>query len=511
MTAELTAGANDSDIAVRVSGVSKTYGIWSSPKARLAHPLLTMAAQMMPISRVSRSLEYRTRNMYRDFHALQEVSLDIRKGEAWGFIGVNGSGKSTLLKIISGNLRPSSGFVEVDGKVAILDYGAGFNGEFSGRENVYLKASIMGLSRRQIDERFKSIETFADIGDFIDQPVKTYSSGMGARLGFAIMAHVDADIMITDEALAVGDAFFVQKCMRHIHLFLKKGTFLFVSHSVNDVMTLCDKAVWLEHGRVVEIGKASEVCRAYQRSVELRSSQSFLDESGVEFSDAREPVVGGDELQPPTEVQGASNRIHLNEEQLAALLDYHAPAAVAEREVGGRCAHMSISGEQIRIDDLLASDEGVGGGRIFSACLTDNRGHRMDLINGGEIARLKISAVAEGSVRNPIIGFQLKNERGLTLVAENTFFTAKGKDIAMLPGHVVTAEFRFRMPLLPVGDYAIRVGFADGEEARNALLDVRHEALVLHCTTSGSRHGLVGIPLLGIEVEVTRGNGLAAP
>jgi lipopolysaccharide transport system ATP-binding protein len=508
MTSEPVSGAADDDaaIAVRVRDVTKTYGIWSSPKARLAHPLLTMASQMMPFSRVSRSLEFRTRHMYRDFHALQGVSLDIRKGEAWGFIGVNGSGKSTLLKIISGNLRPSSGFVEVDGKVAILDYGAGFNGEFTGRENVYLKASIMGISHRQIDERFDSIAAFADIGDFMEQPVKTYSSGMSARLGFAIMAHVDADIMITDEALAVGDAFFVQKCMRHIHSFLKKGTFLFVSHSVNDVMTLCDKAVWLERGHVVEIGKASEVCKAYQRSVELRTSQSFLEESVVEGSDLQEAANGSSEMVPSVGFPGGGSRVHLDAAQLAALLDYHAPASVAEGDVGGRCAHMSVLSEQIRIDDLLASDEGVGGARIFSVNLVDDRGQRLGQVSGGEMARLKVSVVAEIPIKNPIIGFQLKNERGLTLIAENTYYATKDNNLAMHSGNVVTAQFCFRVPLLPVGDYAIRIGFAAGEEARNALLDVRHEALVLHCSTSGSRHGLVGLPLVGVDVEVTRAN-----
>ena len=172
--AEPTAPSADlRPVVVRVHEVAKAYAIWSSPKARLAHALLTMAGRL-PLAQLGLAkLTARTRQMHREFRALQDISFEIRKGESWGFIGVNGSGKSTLLKIISGNLRPTRGLVEVEGKVAILDYSSGINGEFTGRENVYLKATILGLTRRQIDERFESIATFADIGEFIDQPVKT--------------------------------------------------------------------------------------------------------------------------------------------------------------------------------------------------------------------------------------------------------------------------------------------------------------------------------------------------
>ena len=199
-------------LAVRVDGVSKSYGLWSSPSARIQFPFINTMRRVTPAwLGMDSILEARTRQMYREFKALENVSLEIAKGESWGIIGVNGSGKSTLLKMIAGNLRPTTGRVEVDGKVAILDYSSGLHGGFTGRENVYLKASMHGMSRREIDEKFESIVSFADIGDFMDQPVRSYSSGMVARLGFAIIAHVDADIIITDEALAVGDAFFVQK------------------------------------------------------------------------------------------------------------------------------------------------------------------------------------------------------------------------------------------------------------------------------------------------------------
>jgi lipopolysaccharide transport system ATP-binding protein len=499
--AEPVAQPLDTDIAVRVRDVSKVYGIWSSPKARLAHPLLTMGAQLLPSSRLARSVDHRTRNMYRDFHALRDVSFDIRKGESWGFIGVNGSGKSTLLKIISGNLRPSAGSVEVDGKVAILDYGAGFNGEFTGRENVYLKASILGLKRRQIDERFASIASFADIGEFIEQPVKTYSSGMSARLGFAIMAHVDADIMITDEALAVGDSFFVQKCMRHIHSFLKKGTFLFVSHSTSDVMTLCDMAVWLENGKVRQIGVSKDVCQAYLSSRDRRISAEYLKSD----SDDTGKTVANDTDDSQAEMSArlgprAPGALHLSSRQVAALRDHFEPSQNQSAVKEARHASFTISQECVRIDEILQGSSGVGGGRVVMVALTRNDGATLASVLGGEEVRLKVTAVADRDLAKPILGFQLMNDRGLTLFAENSSVATQDAPFPLRSGDAVTAQFAFRMPLLPVGDYMFRVGFADGDEHNNALLDVRMDALLLRCETSGARHGLVGVPLLGLSL-----------
>jgi homopolymeric O-antigen transport system ATP-binding protein len=487
----------DPDIAVRVRGVTKTYGIWSSPKARLAHPVMSLAAQVLPFSRLARSVEYRQRNMYRDFHALHEISLDIRKGESWGFVGVNGSGKSTLLKIISGNLRPSSGWVEVDGKVAILDYGAGFNGEFTGRENVYLKASIMGLSHRQIDERFASIAAFADIGEFIEQPVKTYSSGMSARLGFAIMAHVDADIMITDEALAVGDAFFVQKCMTHIRAFLRKGTFLFVSHSVNDVVALCQKAVWLEHGRVRAIGSAREVTDAYMSSVVLRQSSQYL--GGDVLQDGASAVAQAAPLEaPPDARQG------LRQPELARLTHSHPPRVVRDPRL--EYLNRSRWRNDIEVPDFDpdGAGYGIGGARIEGVTLTDEAGAVLPWIIGAEVVRLKIDVRAERDLQSPMVGFQVKDRLGQTLFADNSFLITRERPFAVKAGEVYQAEFEFQMPLLPVGDYVIRVATALGVEHENAMLHVLDNALLLRSTTSGSRHGLVGVPMFRIDVNVRK-------
>lgn len=192
------------------------------------------------------------------------MSFHVQKGETIGIIGRNGSGKSTLLQIICGTLTPSGGRVAINGRVAaLLELGAGFNPEFTGRENVYMNAALLGLSKAQIEERLDAIFAFADIGGFVDQPVKTYSSGMYVRLAFAVIAHVDADVLVIDEALAVGDAFFTQKCMRFLRAFMERGTVLFVSHDTNAVVNLCTRVVWLDKGRVREIGPAKDVCDSY--------------------------------------------------------------------------------------------------------------------------------------------------------------------------------------------------------------------------------------------------------
>jgi lipopolysaccharide transport system ATP-binding protein len=490
------------DVAVRVENVSKRYGLWSSPSARLRAPLLNAVSQPARLisNRLADRLSARSAGLMREFHALQDVSLEIRKGESWGFIGVNGSGKSTLLKIISGNLRPSAGRVEVDGKVAILDYSAGLHGEFTGRENVYLKGAILGMSRKEIEAKFKDIEAFADIGEFIDQPVKTYSSGMQARLGFAIISHVDADILITDEALAVGDAFFVQKCMRKIRQFLKTGTFLFVSHSTNDVVTLCEKAIWLEHGRVRAIGASKDVCRDYLNAIDSRISEQYLEASGQDDAPFAEQETGS-----PT--QGAAQgfrpvRLSFSAADIAAIQDHFAaPATRADASVSKPSA-FAIS-ENMDPEFLAVDRMGVGGGKIVLVQMLDASGSSLSFMRGGEPALLRITAVAERKLNNPIIGFQLLNNRGVTLIGHNTSdFTAR-RGVIVPPGHVVQAAFGFTMPLLPVGDYVLRVGFADGEEANNAMLDLRNEALLLHCQTSGARHGLVGLPLTSIDISTS--------
>ena len=206
---------SSNDFAIRVQGLSKYYQIYDAPKDRL---------KQMLVPRLQRIIDKQPKQYFREFKALNDVSFEIKKGETVGIIGRNGSGKSTLLQIICGTLFPTSGSVQTNGRIAaLLELGSGFNPEFTGRENVYMNAAVLGLSKEEVDTRFDDIVTFADIGDFIEQPVKTYSSGMMVRLAFSVIAHVDAGILVIDEALAVGDVFFQQKCMRYLRKFKKKG------------------------------------------------------------------------------------------------------------------------------------------------------------------------------------------------------------------------------------------------------------------------------------------------
>jgi len=237
-----------SDQAIRVSGLSKCYQIYEQPQHRLLQGLFRGRKQF-----------------FHEFWALRDVSFTVKKGETVGIIGRNGSGKSTLLQLICRTLQPTSGTVEFEGRVAaLLELGAGFNPEFTGKENVYMNASVLGLSQEEITARYADIVTFADIGDFIDQPVKTYSSGMFVRLAFAVVAHVDADILVVDEALSVGDIAFQNKCMACLRRMTERGaTILFVSHDLSTTQTICDRVVWLDGGRVARIGDPVQVSREY--------------------------------------------------------------------------------------------------------------------------------------------------------------------------------------------------------------------------------------------------------
>jgi lipopolysaccharide transport system ATP-binding protein len=236
--------------------------------------------------------------------ALRDVSFSVARGEAFGIIGANGSGKSTLLQIVAGILRPTSGSVEVHGRLsALLELGSGFSPEFTGRDNVYLNGSLLGFSRDEIDARFAAIERFAEIGDFIGQPIRTYSTGMVLRLAFAVAAHVDPEVLIVDEALAVGDIAFRQRCMRKIHELRGQGTtILFVSHETSDVKALCERCLWLHNGVPRQLGEADDVVAAYlsasMQTERLPENAAAAPEISVvdrhRYGDGRATITGAD-------------------------------------------------------------------------------------------------------------------------------------------------------------------------------------------------------------------------
>jgi lipopolysaccharide transport system ATP-binding protein len=277
-----------SEIAIRVQELSKHYQIYDHPRDRLLQMLWRGKKQF-----------------YRDFHALENISFDVAKGETVGIVGRNGAGKSTLLQLICGTLTPSSGEVRVNGRVAaLLELGTGFNSEYSGRDNVMINAAILGLSSEETAACYEDIVAFADIGDFINQPVKTYSSGMYVRLAFSVAIHVRPDILIVDEALSVGDAFFQAKCMTRMRQMIADGaTLLFISHDIGAVKAICQRVIWLEHGRVRQQGPTNEVANMYAldwvSQVNLQRNQLSPRSQPKQESHNTNAVSATDNLIPP--------------------------------------------------------------------------------------------------------------------------------------------------------------------------------------------------------------------
>ena len=264
-------------VAIRVDAVSKTFRTWASPAQRLIVPMLHRGGSLLAhaLPGLATRLQASARRRIHVHEALRDISFTLRRGEALGIVGLNGSGKSTLLQIIAGVLPATTGTVETHGRVAaLLELGSGFNPELTGRENIHINAAILGLDRRQVEARLADIIAFADIGDYVDQPVKTYSSGMALRLAFSVQVHIDPDILIVDEALAVGDAAFQAKAMTRIQETLARGTtLLFVGHDLNAIRAFCQRAILLEEGRVATQGSPEEVIEEYLYRVHAKAAR----------------------------------------------------------------------------------------------------------------------------------------------------------------------------------------------------------------------------------------------
>ncbi|MCA3784769.1 ABC transporter ATP-binding protein, partial [Burkholderia sp.] len=284
-----------SDLAVSVKDLSKVFHIYDSPRARLLQMLFGARKQY-----------------YREFWALRDISFDIARGETIGIVGHNGSGKSTLLQVISGTLSPSAGHVETNGKVAaLLELGSGFNPEFTGRENVMLYGQILGMSEEELEEKYPAIVEFSEIGDFVNQPLKTYSSGMYVRLAFSVAIHVNPDILIVDEALSVGDALFQAKCMAVMKKLMDRGTtLLFVSHDPGSVKALCNRAILLDHGNMLAAGSTDHVIESYYSSY-VRKKQHVIEDADAPAAQIAELDAdlndGADEFQKQAAFQRIRN------------------------------------------------------------------------------------------------------------------------------------------------------------------------------------------------------------
>lgn len=445
------------DIAIRVQNLSKCYEIYVNPRDRL---------KQFVMPRLQRLAGQTPKQYFRGFWALKDVSFEIKKGETVGIIGRNGSGKSTLLQMICGTLSPTRGSIQTNGRIAaLLELGSGFNPEFTGRENVYMNASVLGLSNEEIDARFNDIVAFADIGDFVEQPVKTYSSGMMVRLAFAVIAHVDADILVVDEALAVGDAFFTQKCMRFLRAFMKTGTVLFVSHDTGSIKNLCNHAVWLEKGQAIQEGTPKEVCELYLEA----------------FYEAQ---------------QGASSTTKL---RAFKKTDDSIPLKDQRLEF--------INTSNLRNDlqvfkfDPEASSFGKGGAQIHDVQLLDENEHPLAWIVGGEKVTLRVIVHAYQDLDSPIIGFYVKDRLGQTLFGDNTFLFYKEQPVHCHEGNEFQADFVFYMPLLPAGEYSIATAIANGTQEIHEQHHWIHDAVLFKSESSSVTSGLVGIPMLEVKLK----------
>jgi len=446
-----------SEIAIKVEGLSKCYQIYDQPRDRLKQFILP---------RLQRSLGLSPKQYYREFWALKDVTFEVKKGETVGIIGRNGGGKSTLLQMICGTLSPTSGSIQTNGRIAaLLELGSGFNPEFTGRENVYMNGAVLGLSKHEIDARFDDIAAFADIGDFIEQPVKTYSSGMMVRLAFAVIAHVNADILVVDEALAVGDAFFTQKCMRFLRNFMQTGTVLFVSHDTGSIRSLCNRAIWLEKGKVLQEGSPKDVCELYLEA----------------FYEAQ---------------QGKSSTT-----KLRAFKKPDATLPLKDQRLKFINSSNLRNDVQVFKFDPNAASFGKGGAQIQEVCLLDENDHPLAWIVGGEKVTLRVIVRIFQELDSPIVGFYVKDRLGQALFGDNTYLSYKEQPIYCEDGDTLQADFVFYMPLLSAGEYSITVAIANGTQEMHEQHHWIHDAVLFKSESSSVATGLIGIPMLEIKLH----------
>lgn len=428
-----------SDIAITVDNVSKCYHIYDRPRDRLL--------QMLSRGR---------RAYFREFWALKGISFEVEKGETVGIIGRNGSGKSTLLQIITGTLSPTSGDVTTVGRIAaLLELGSGFNPEFTGRENVFMNAALLGLRQHEIEEKFEDIVAFADIGDFIDQPVKTYSSGMTVRLAFAVQAQVEPDILIVDEALSVGDAKFQAKCFERLRQLKSNGTsILLVTHSSEQIVAHCSRALLMNQGQQVEAGDPRRVVNRYMDLLFGKERKAF--EAPVQAAEASEPETAAAPFELSATEDIFSSRIGYNPHEYrwgdgsAAILDFH----------------------------LLADNE------PYPVAVTS-----------GQLITLTVAVKFYRTLVRPILGVTIKTKEGVTVYGANSetlecdsFKQAGGA------GSVVHATARFRCHLA-AGDYFVSLGIATRQGEDIVPHDRRYDSIHLYVRPDARFFGLANLDL----------------
>ncbi|WP_313801742.1 ABC transporter ATP-binding protein [Cytobacillus sp.] len=398
-------------IAIKANNITKSYTLYNNQTDRLKDAL------MLGRKKIGKS-----------FYALEDITFEVQEGESIGIIGKNGSGKSTLLKILTGVLTKSSGDFNVNGKVsALLELGAGFNPEYTGLENIYLSGTIMGYSKIEIEEKLDEIISFADIGDFINQPVKNYSSGMFVRLAFSVAINVDPDILIVDEALSVGDIRFQQKCLRKIEQLKNEKTIIFVSHDLLTLNKFCDRLIWINEGRIVDQGDPVEISKKYQA------------------------FMAGSELNVYKENGSAKEEFIQKKKSLINEIDPIHPS-------------LQIFG------DNKATITGISVFDMFN--------NKIDSIQIGERVLLSIIVKFNERIQNPIIGFTIKDRVGNIVTQTNSFVLNQAIDDGF-NGQEITYSFEIQIPNLKKGYYTISPAVASGSQYDHTQHCWIHDALVI--------------------------------
>jgi len=415
---------------IKVRNLSKKYVIYDRPWDKLRE-ILGLSEEPL----------------HREFWALEDISFEVDSGATLGIIGQNGSGKSTLLQLLAGIMRQTRGDCWVTGKVsALLELGSGFNPEFTGRENVFMNGAILGLDKRRMQHRFDAIARFAEIGDFMEQPVKTYSSGMFMRLAFAVAVYVDPDILLVDEALAVGDLIFQHRCMHRMNQLRDSGkTTILVTHDLGAVTKFCDRALLLDGGRLIEDGNPELVVqkyralifereRSYARSSPSEASASPVPEGGVFFtSDEEMPMV---------------NTIP-------------------------------------NIDHRFGSGEAT----ILGLELLDERGRPIREVLGGQRVLVRLSAQLNHDIDAPILGYTIRDRMGVEISACNTSYAGKGLP-PLSKGGRITSDFHVRMPQLAAGSYSLSPAVARGSLAQHDMCDWIDNALIFSLQSEQMIYGM---------------------
>ncbi|MBE5980946.1 MAG: ABC transporter ATP-binding protein [Paenibacillaceae bacterium] len=421
--------------ALTVNNVTKIYKLYEKP-----------------IDRLKEAMSLTHKNYHRDFYALNGISFDVEKGQTVGIIGTNGSGKSTILKIITGVLTPTTGDVQVNGVIsALLELGAGFNMDYTGIENIYMNGTMMGFSRKEMDAKLQDILDFADIGDFVYQPVKTYSSGMFVRLAFALAINVEPEILIVDEALSVGDVFFQAKCYRRMEEIRKNGTtILMVTHDMGAIIKYCDRVVVLNKGNFIAEGEPGKMVDLYKKI--LANQMDDLNE----------------------ELEAADNGLYN---------DFSGDQAIAERS---RAAAGGMMKDKLTINPNR-TEYGDKRAEIIDFGLLDERGNITNLLLKGERFTIKERIHFHGEIETPIFTYTIKDKRGADLTGTNTMF--ESSDVkAVKKGDEYVVEFTQKMTLQG-GEYLLSMsctGFENGEHVvYHRLYDIVNITVISNKNTVG--------------------------